>query len=323
MFVSSYLCEKCREYVSLNSPLCSCANQLPDFRRNSVANTDHIQVYEKIGKDDLEKSFQPQEEKELRADQDFRRLSQFLSGKNNLQILEIGPGDGLLAKKLSANHKVFVIDITSDYITNQDYASGAFLSEVETMPFIAEFDLVVMCDVLEHVLNEGDAMLSIRKSLKPDGFLYVRCPANEPLVSYSRYLGSQYPYVHLRTYSKSSIKRTALHAGFRNIRCGYVRAGAAGFARRTFGLRSLQRSRAQRHTIDVARANEDLGSSEPNGRLDWLVTKMEALTWIIGWRISRRITDQVLQRVWYKPSEVYLIGQVVASSAEAFQKQSF
>lgn len=313
----NYECQRCGTTVTLLSSRCACPGRLPDFCLASKSSTEHAELYQRIGSDDLNEPFQPIAEKALRADQDFARIERYLKGSGRLNILEIGPGDGLLSKKLSQSHNLFLLDITDEYIANLDFADGSFLGDVETIPFVEEFDVVILLDVLEHVLNEGDAMLSIRRALKPGGVVYIRCPANEPLVSYSRLLGSPYPYVHLRTYSKSLIRRTAVHAGFEVVTCKYVRAGAVGYARRNFGLRHLAQVRAMRHTTDISRAHMGLESTQPWGRLDWFFTKVEAVTWHVGWFFSRSLAEKVLQRVWYRPAEVFIIGRV--SSDPRFQ----
>ena len=313
----NYECQLCGTTVTLLSSRCACPGKLPNFCLASKSSTEHADLYQRIGSDDRVEPFQPMDEKALRADQDFARIRRYLKDDGSLNILEIGPGDGLLSKKLSDSHNVFLLDITDEYIANLDFASGSFIGDVETMPFVKEFDVVILCDVLEHILNEGDAILSLRRALTPGGVIYIRCPANEPLVSYSRHLGSPYPYVHLRTYSKSSLRRSAVHAGFEVIACKYVRAGAAGFARRSFGLRGLARARAMRHTTDVSRAHMGLESTQPLSRLDWLLTKVEAVTWHVGWFFSRSLAEKVLQCVWYRPAEVFIIGRV--SSDPRFQ----
>ena len=245
----------------------------------------------------------------LNAAYDFKRLKPFTRNQGRLRILEIGPGDGLLTSLLKEEHDVFVVDITSEYISRLAGISGAFIADVETMPFRDEFDVIILCDVLEHVLNEGDALISIRNALHVGGLLYVRCPANEPLITYSRHLGSKYPYVHLRTYSSRALKNVAVHAGFSIGKCRYARTNPAGFARRNFGINRLATDRSLRHTMDVYQAHHGLESTKPLGLLDMLVTKIEAVTWHVGWFISKKVANQVLQRVWYRPSEVFLVAR--------------
>lgn len=245
----------------------------------------------------------------LNAEHDFKRLKPFTRSQRRLRILEIGPGDGLLTALLKVDHDVFIADITPEYISRLTGVSGAFIADVETLPFEDEFDVIILCDVLEHVLNEGDTLMSIRNALHLGGLIYVRCPSNEPLITYSRHLGSKYPYVHLRTYSSKTLKSVAIHAGFSVEKCNYVRTNPAGFARRSFGISRLKTARSLRHTLDVYQAHHGLESTKPLSVLDLFVTKIEAVTWYVGWIFSTRVTNQVLQRIWYRPSEVFLVAR--------------
>lgn len=269
----------------------------------------HSDIYSNIGSDDQASSFQPLQEKMLNAEHDFKRLKPFIKSQGRLRILEIGPGDGLLTSLLKEEHDVYVVDITSEYISCLTGISGAFIADIETMPFEDEFDVIILCDVLEHVLNEGDALMSIRNAMHVGGLMYIRCPSNEPLITYSRHLGSRYPYVHLRTYSSKTLKNVAIHTGFSVKKCSYVRTNPAGFARRNFGINRLKTDRSLRHTLDVYQAHHGLESTKPLSILDLLITKIEAVTWHIGWLFSKRVTNQVLQRVWYRPSEVFLVAR--------------
>lgn len=305
---NTYVCSVCENPVDLETPRCRCPLEIPDLRMPEDANSPHSLIYQQIGFDDLSESFQPFNEKNDRAKTDLRNLKPFLKHKN-LKILEIGPGDGLLTQLLMDEHDVYVMDITTEYIKNLMNSAGTFLADIETMPFNAEFDVVIFCDVLEHVLNEGDALLAVRRALRDDGIIYVRCPANEPLITYSRRLGSPYPYVHLRTYSTKTIKSAALHAGFKVLKCRYMRTTPAGFARRSFGLSILKTNRSMRHTLDVYQAHNNLGSTAPLGLFDWLATKIEALMWLSGWKLSRKLTNALVQRIRYRPSEVFVIAK--------------
>ncbi len=294
--------------MSLASPRCSCEFGIADLRKQDELRSQHEFIYDQIGSDDLGSSFQPLEEKQKRADFDLKVIKRVIQPDKRLKILEIGPGDGLLSKRLSEEHDVFAVDITALYLKRLDFVSGAFVADIESMPFVDEFDLVICCDVLEHVLNEGDAMIAIRECLRQNGSAYIRCPSNEPLITYSRRLGSKYPYVHLRSYSRRSLTTALIHAGFVKRRIRYVRSTPAGFARRNFCFASLRRTRARRHTQDVANAYLGLPSNRPARGADWLLTKIEAVGWILGGKLSTRITSSILQRLWYKPLEIYAVA---------------
>jgi hypothetical protein len=87
-----------------------------------------------------------------------------------------------------------------------------------------KFHLIVACDVFEHVLNEGDAILSVSHSLCNEGALYVRSPYKEPSINYATRLGAPFPFIHLRTYSKRSLQNLVESSGLRTkeLRLGKI-----------------------------------------------------------------------------------------------------
>lgn len=269
----------------------------------------HEQMYTEIAADDLADSAQPLKAKLDRARFDIAKLQRFLPADKRARILEIGPGNGVLSRELAKDHDLFVMDITDEYIHRFDFVTGAFIADIESMPFVDEFDVIILCDVLEHVLHEGDALLAIQQSLRIGGVAYIRCPSNEPSFSYARRLGSIYPYVHLRNYTVRTLTWATVHAGLAVRRRGNVRLVPTGYARRDFGSTRLREARAHRFTMDIQRAHHGLPGVLPSSRLDWFVDLLEVYYWKIGRRMSGRLSNYVLQRIWYRPAEVYLIGQ--------------
>ncbi len=304
-----YLCNKCGHAVDIDVPRCTCPSGIPDLRNASEIGSVHEVLYSGIAADDLTNSAQPSQAKLDRAHFDIKKLQRVFPPDEELRILEIGPGDGFLSRLLAAKHNLYVMDITDSYIRGFDFVKGAFVADIETMPFRDEFDVVILCDVLEHVLNEGDALLAVQQALRDGGIAYIRCPSNEPSVSYAQRLGSNYPYVHLRNHSARTLSWVVVHAGFSIIRSGTVRLGPTGYARRDFGFTKLREARATRFTRDVHRAHQGLPGTPVVNRLDWFVDLLEVYTWRIGNFVSRRLTSYLLQRFWYRPAEVYLIGR--------------
>lgn len=307
--MSLYRCSKCGHAVDVEVPRCSCPSGIADLRNMSEIGSAHEVLYSEIATDDLANSAQPSHAKLNRAQFDLRQLQRVLPSDKVLRILEVGPGDGFLSRQLAAEHDLYVVDITDSYIRRFDFVKGAFLADIETMPFRDEFDVVILCDVLEHVLNEGDALLAVQQALRDGGIAYIRCPSNEPSISYAQRLGSVYPYVHLRNHSAKTLSWVVTHAGFSIVKSGTVRLEPTGYARRDFGFTKLREARATRFTRDVHRAHHGLPGTPVVNRLDWFIDLLEVYTWRLGNLVSKRLTSYVLQRLWYRPAEVYLIGR--------------
>lgn len=175
--------------------------------------------YHEIATDDLTDSLQNPADLLLKAAGDKKRIGQV----GGLSVLEIGPGKGHLTQLLlEAGADVDVLDVVDSYVNLEQFSKCrskflGFIDDpglVELWPSTTRYDCIVMCDVLEHLTHPTDALVNIRRLLKPAGRLYLRVPANEPLVQYAQVFGCMYQLVHLRTYSRSTIKREVVASGF-------------------------------------------------------------------------------------------------------------
>lgn len=182
----------------------------------------YIEIYESIASQDVSAgspAFQSELELAQRAKMDARKIGN-VSG---LKILEIGPGYGHLAKELTERGAtVSVADLVPHYMERIliEIKGRAYLMDIQQSPMDLdqEFDLIIMCDVLEHVFRPADALLTAQLLLKPGGKLYVRSPSHESLITYACSLGYPIEIVHLRTYTKSLLEMELRAAGFINIK---------------------------------------------------------------------------------------------------------
>ena len=92
------------------------------------------------------------------------------------------------------------------------------MANAELLPYAEAFDLVVASEILEHVLNAGDFLISLHRSLRTDARTLVRVPYKEDLRQYARQNGCEYPFVHLRTFTKGSLESMMGNAGFKPVR---------------------------------------------------------------------------------------------------------
>ncbi len=177
---------------------------------------EYHQIYWDIAEEDTNSGspkWQSPEDLQKKAIADLARIGD-ISGKN---VLEVGPGWGALSLEMEARGaKVSSADIVPQYIRMiQPKVSGsALLMDIQESPLKGKYDLVVMCDVLEHLFRPADALLGAFDALVPGGLIYVRCPAHESLMNYAENLGCPFEVVHLRTYSRDMLKRELLASGF-------------------------------------------------------------------------------------------------------------
>jgi SAM-dependent methyltransferase len=122
------------------------------------------------------------------------------------RILDVGVGLGRVITPLT-QYKRFGIDISMDYLRRTRHAGiEVSFSRIEDMPFRdGYFDAVVVCDVLEHVLDLDFCCRQILRVLRPNGTLIVRVPYREDL---SPYVSPDLPYefIHLRSFDEFSLQ---------------------------------------------------------------------------------------------------------------------
>ena len=196
---------------------------LSNADRSSPTFRDYSANYDRIADDDLAASIQPPAYLALQAETLFSYLPPLLGSR----VCELGIGQGLLFEKLFAAHPACLtgIDISLAYLGRHASQARPGLSLVlangENMPYADEFDVIIASEILEHVLNIGDLLISLHRSLADGGKLFVRVPYKEDLRQYARQNGCPYPFVHLRSFTRSSLVDLLRHAGFRARRLRY------------------------------------------------------------------------------------------------------
>ena len=88
------------------------------------------------------------------------------------------------------------------------------------------YDVIVLHDTIEHVLNPREMLIEIRRILKPDGVVYINTPDIQSLAS--RVLKARWWGInrhHLFYFSRKTLNRLLDAAGFKSIRWGlYARS---------------------------------------------------------------------------------------------------
>jgi 2-polyprenyl-3-methyl-5-hydroxy-6-metoxy-1,4-benzoquinol methylase len=217
-------CSKCGfttdiHFQNLSEVKCQCIytwkvneNNLIIERMDSDLDLSYKGIYNKIAEQDLSLSIQDPGMLNLRAKNDFLNFGEL----KGLKVLEIGPGRGDLTNLLiESGADVYVADLIPSYLF-KFRKSGCRTIEVDAqdLTIVDHFDLVIACDVIEHVFRPADLLISINRSLKYGGLLYLRCPQKESLDTYSNLTGYPYEIVHLRSYTKKLLKNEIMNSGF-------------------------------------------------------------------------------------------------------------
>lgn len=99
-----------------------------------------------------------------------------------LQVLDVGCGTGVLRSQLEGATRWTVdgADLNLDALRAAPPGRGTlYYYDVleEREPFVESYDLVTLCDVLEHVTDTGPFLAATARHLKPGGVLLVNVPA--------------------------------------------------------------------------------------------------------------------------------------------------
>ncbi|MEO8215955.1 MAG: class I SAM-dependent methyltransferase [Acidobacteriota bacterium] len=140
-------------------------------------------------------------------------------------LLDLGASGGELAGSLreAFDRRIgfeFDVDRIGALHHALDSAVIADLERVSVLP--SNVDAIVLADVLEHLRNPGLILTSVRKSLKPDGYLFVSVPNIANITTRLGLLFGIFRYrdrgildsTHLRFYTSHTIRQEIERAGF-------------------------------------------------------------------------------------------------------------
>jgi SAM-dependent methyltransferase len=124
-----------------------------------------------------------------------------------LRVLDVGCGTGVLRSQLEGATRWTVdgADLNLDALRAARPGRGTLhyydvLEERE--PFVDSYDLVLLCDVLEHVSDTAPFLAATARHLRPGGVLLVNVPALPALYSaFDEAVG------HLRRYTRQTLSR--------------------------------------------------------------------------------------------------------------------
>jgi SAM-dependent methyltransferase len=145
----------------------------------------------------------------------FELSKRISSGLNpGYLVLEVGCGTGNVLRvlhKACPDGMVVGLELWFDGLRHAQRRSAGFLvqGDVRHCPFSKQFDLVGMFDVLEHIHEEQETLVSLWKLLVPGGRLLLTVPAHQSLWSYFDEAAH-----HCRRYSADEIRKKLIAAGF-------------------------------------------------------------------------------------------------------------
>ena len=136
--------------------------------------------------------------------------------KKNYSVLDFGAGIGTFSNLFyqATKNKPDCLEIDrelSGYIQSRGFQCFNNLSDINK-----KYDLIFTFNVLEHILDDENAIMKINDCLKPGGILIVYVPALQLLYSnLDKSLG------HYRRYSKRDLETKVVNANFQIVKCHY------------------------------------------------------------------------------------------------------
>ena len=180
-----------------------------------LATSEYRINYDQIAENDLSESIMDEALVRNLAENLVRNLPT-VSG---LDVCDLGAGKGFASRLLAARgaRAVTAVDISIAYLRTLVGIANVrpVMADAENLPFDEEFDAIVSTDVMEHVLNLGSFLFCVNRALRPNGIFVVRVPYRESLLPYSKHLGCEYQFLHLRTFDKQGLRDSLEQAGFK------------------------------------------------------------------------------------------------------------
>jgi 2-polyprenyl-3-methyl-5-hydroxy-6-metoxy-1,4-benzoquinol methylase len=166
------------------------------------------------------------------TDSRFMALDKLLQALPPGKFCDLGCGRGLLLNRLSKRHQVYGTEFDSGLVSHCQ-SLGINVKQVDLnhdqeLPFRDElFDMILISEVCEHLLDPRNAIRLARRSLSPNGTLVVTVPNAVPLFArvpfiLGRSIGwLHYPSAdteqtgHLRFYTAESMSRLLQEESFK------------------------------------------------------------------------------------------------------------
>lgn len=174
----------------------------------------------------------------------FKRITKKLKGKN-LSVLDIGGGTGWLINTLKKADNRFndcnIVDIdqkAKDIAEKNGY--NFYLGKVEDIEFEKKFDLILMLNLIEHVVDPLLILDKAKQLLKDNGLILIKTPNVSSLDSYmfkNKNWGGLHTPRHFILFNEKSFRLLADKAGL-NVNSLKYTQGAPQWTTSIMGLLS-------------------------------------------------------------------------------------
>lgn len=160
------------------------------------------------------------------------RIRELMPQVNGLRVLDLGSGNGYMAAQLAKHHRVTGIDHAEDGIALARRACPTaefhLMSVYDDLSCITPengYDVVVCCEVIEHLYSPKRLLDNAFATLRPGGLLILSTPyhgyfknlALSLLDGWDRHFHVEDEGGHIKFFSQKSLKRMLLDTGFEDV----------------------------------------------------------------------------------------------------------
>jgi SAM-dependent methyltransferase len=142
---------------------------------------------------------------------------------NCKSILDAGCGSGWLGEALKERLSATVTAVDLETPTQKPNFEHFALMDVKALGFPETFDLVIAKDVLEHLYCPMSAMKEFARVLKNNGKILITVPSPQAPFLWD-------DYTHVRPFTKASLHKLLVKAGFKVSFMRYLAAPTPGAA---------------------------------------------------------------------------------------------
>lgn len=143
----------------------------------------------------------------------YRVVKHYITGPKK-KILDFGGGKGrLLHKFVEIGHHCAVLDLVDEVIPGVEYAG----CELSDFPENKRYDLIICSHVIEHLAGPLDALLTLKKYIAKDGYIYIEVPSEiwrtpPPRID---------PVTHINFFTTDSLRTLMQVAGILPLKCNH------------------------------------------------------------------------------------------------------
>lgn len=158
----------------------------------------------------------------------LRRIMELVGDRPGLRVLDVGCGNGRMGQKIrEKGNYVAGVEISEKAVAMaRSLLDAAYAFDIER-PWPqelqeADFDLVVLPEILEHVFDPVGVLKSVRSSLKPDGAIIITTPNFMTWTNRLKFVFGRFQYEeqgmfdfgHIRWFTYAYLKEVLAQGGF-------------------------------------------------------------------------------------------------------------